>query len=210
MRRTLDSMPRGSMPHAANSGARSEEAVTLAQALITGVNSVLASIAEYVQRTLGEQEPLDAGALELSLMVLDDERPEEPTQDARRPPVLRIVAGTHLQGPSYRGPTLFVGDGNAGRAWKRRMARVFDRTEKDPKRHIYIPVSESLRHRFLISLPLIDPGSAALLYGILNIGTFSAAQADMLRPSGSKGEIEGLTVYAQAFVLKRLLECLKM
>ncbi len=181
-----------------------------AEELYTTVNSVLASVAQYVEQSLGEQEQLDPAAFELSLMVLDTEQPEEPAPNARKLPVLRIVAGTHLHDPQYRGLALFVGDGNAGRAWKRRMARVFDRAEKDPKRHIYLPVTEHLRHRFLVSIPLIDPESAALVYGILNIGTFSAAQAELLRALGSKEQIERLTGYAQAFVLKRLLECLKM
>jgi hypothetical protein len=90
------------------------------------------------------------------------------------------------------------------------MARVFDRNERDPKRHIYVPVSDHLSHQFLVSIPLIDPESAALVYGILNIGTFSAEQADVLRPLGDKDQIGKLTGYAQAFVLKRLLEHLKM
>jgi len=67
-----------------------------------------------------------------------------------------------------------------------------------------------LRHQFLLSVPLIDPESAALVYGILNIGTFSEPQAELLRPLSAKEEIEKLTGFAQAFVLKRLLEYFKM
>ncbi len=199
MRRTVDG---------ATGGASQGGDKTAAEELNTSVNSVLASVAQYVEQ--GLDEPLDSDALELSLMVLDNERMEEPAPDARKLPVLRIVAGTHLQDTKYSGLALFVGDGNAGRAWKRRMARVFDRTEKDPKRHIYVPVSEHLRHQFLLSVPLIDPESAALVYGILNIGTFSEPQAELLRPLSAKEEIEKLTGFAQAFVLKRLLEYFKM
>ncbi len=203
MRRTVDGMPDDAAQGAGDKTAAGE--------LNTNVNSVLASVAQYVEQGLGEPEPLDSNAFELSLMVLDYEQTEERLPDARRLPVLRIVAGTHLQDPDYRGLVLFVGDGNAGRAWKRRMARVFDRTQKDdPERQIYVPVSERLRHHFLLSIPLIDRGSAALVYGILNVGTFSAPQAELLRPLGAKEKIEELTGYAQAFVLKRLLECLKM
>lgn len=202
MRRILDGAP--AAPEAENDKTEAEE-------LNTGVKSVLASVAQYVQQSLGEQEPLDTDTLELSLMVLDYEQTEAPLPEAPRLPVLRVVAGTHLQDPAYRGIALFVGDGNAGRAWKRRMARVYDPAEKtDPQRQIYVPVSERLRHHFLLSIPLIDPQSAALVYGILNVGTFSASQAELLRPLGTKEKIEELTTYAQAFVLKRLLECLKM
>jgi hypothetical protein len=210
MRKTGGELPSAvpTPPGGTASGLETEEAS--AQALRTGVNSVLASVAQFVAENLGERELLDTSAFELSLMVLDDEQTEEPAPEARKFPVLRIVAGTHLQDPGYRDLILFAGDGNAGRAWKRRMARVFDRNEKDPKRHIYVPVSARLHHQFLVSIPLIDPESAGLVYGILNIGTFSASQADILRPLGCKDEMEKLTGYAQAFVLKRLLECLKM
>lgn len=171
------------------------------------VNSVLATVAQYVENELG---PLDVNAIELSLMVLDEEQMEEAEPGGRKLPVLRIAAGTHLSEPLYRDLFLFVGDGNAGRAWKRRAARLFDPTAKDPKSHIYLPVSESLRHRFLVSLPLIDPDSAALVYGILNIGTFSDTQAEVLRPLWEQEQVERLTGYAQSFVLKRLLESFNM
>jgi hypothetical protein len=175
------------------------------------VHSVLASVAEYIQQTLGAQGLLDPSALEISLMVLDEERPEISAPDQRKTPVLRIVAGTHLRNAQYQELALFVGDGNAGRAWKRRMARVYDRQEKDPKRHIYLPFSDpQMEHRFLISIPLIDSQSAALIYGILNIGTFSAQQADLLRPLGEKANMEAITNFAQAYVLKRLLERFSM
>jgi hypothetical protein len=175
----------------------------------TAINAVLAAVAEYIRETSGGKE-LDPRALELSLMVLDEEQPEVRVTGDKAFPVLRIVAGTHLQDKDYRSLALFVGDGNAGRAWKRRMARIYDGTEKDPKRHIYIAVSERLRHRFLISVPLIDPESAAMIYGILNIGTFSEPFAEILRPLGQPDEVERLASYAQAYVLQRLLEALKM
>jgi hypothetical protein len=194
----------------ASSGRESPTALASAQELHSTVKSVLASVAEYIEELLGEQEPLDPETLELSLMVLDEEQMEEAEPGGRKLPVLRIVAGTHANDPKYRDLALFVGDGNAGRAWKRRMARVFDSIEKDPKRHIYVPISEDLRHRFLVSIPILDPDSAALVYGILNIGTFSDSQAEVLRPLGEKEQVEKLTGYAQAFVLTRLIESLKI
>jgi pimeloyl-ACP methyl ester carboxylesterase len=180
-----------------------------------GVHSVLAAVAEHVQTMLGDapDAQLDAAGLEISLMVLDEDQPEKPPMDAREFPVLRIVAGTLLRDTGYRALALFVGDGNAGRAWKRRMARVFDRNEKDPKQHVYVPyvpIPGSPSHSFLISIPLIDPESEALIYGILNFGTFSDDQAALLRTIGASHKVQGITSYAQSYVLKRLMELLKL
>lgn len=195
MRRALDGDPKGDVDEA--------------RRLEVEVNSALASFAQFVKQTLGNVE-LEAANFEISLMVLDEDRPEQPPFGSRKLPVLRIVAGTVLQDPVLRAFFLFIGDGNAGRAWKRRMARIYDRNEKDPKRHIYIPISDSTPHRFLVSIPLIDKKSEALLYGILNVGTFSEEQAEMLRPMAAPEQIETLTSWAQSYVLKRLLEVLKM
>ena len=172
-----------------------------ARQLYDTVNSVLASVAQYLEEEL-QVRPLDAEELDLSLMVLDE-------QPSRKHPVLRVVAGTHLAISPFRKLELAVGDGNAGRAWKRRMARVFDCNDKDAKRHIYISLEDTPPHQFLVSVPLIDPDSAALVYGILNIGTFSSAEAQVLRMLGGADQIQKLTGYAQAFVLKRLLESME-
>jgi hypothetical protein len=195
MRRTLEG----------NSVDRLDEAKQLEE----GVNSVLASVAERVQNMLGGAE-LDPAKLEISLMVLDEDHPENPPGDNRKFPVLRIVAGTLLRYSGYRALALFVGDGNAGRAWKRRMARVFDLNEKDPKRHVYVHIPGSPSHRFLVSIPLIDPDSETLVYGILNFGTFTDDQAELLRKIGAAQEVQSMTGYAQSYVLKRLMELLKI
>jgi hypothetical protein len=141
-------------------------------------------------------------------MVLDEDLPESPSTSTKKLPVLRIVAGTLLEFPEYRSLAIFVGDGNAGRAWKRRIARVYDQNETDPKRHVYVPVAPPRAHRFLISIPLIDPYSDALVYGILNFGTFTEDQAEVLRKMGSAQEVQNMTSYAQSYVLKRLKELL--
>jgi pimeloyl-ACP methyl ester carboxylesterase len=185
--------------------AKSEAARQLAEC----VNSVLASVAEHVQKLAGGA-PLDPSSLEISLMVLDEEQLKKPAIGDKAYPCLRIAAGTHFSDPDYRDLSLFVGDGNAGRAWKRRMARIFDPADKNPKNRIYVPVSKSLSHRFLISLPLIDPESDALVFGILNIGTFDVAQAEILRPLAGDKEMEEIGNHAHSFVLKRLLELIKL
>lgn len=195
MRRTVD----------ANTGENLENAIKLEG----DVKAVMASFALYIQKTLGETK-LNPRTLELSLMVLDEDQLQVPSPGNRGLPVLRIVVGTLLEDPNYRNLAIFVGDGNAGRAWKRRMARVFDRSENDPKRHIYVPISPSHAHRFLVSIPLIDPTSDALIYGILNFGTFADDQAELMRGLGAAQEIQNLTSYAQSYVLKRLLELLKL
>jgi hypothetical protein len=180
-----------------------------AKQLAEGVNSVLASVAEYVQRLAGGT-PLDPSFLEISLMVLDEERLKKSATGDKAYSCLRVAAGTHLNDPDYRDLSLFVGDGNAGRAWKRRVARIFDPADKNPKNRIYVPISKSLSHRFLISLPLIDPESDALVFGILNIGTFDTAQAEILRPLAGDKEMEEIGNHAHSFVLKRVLELLKL
>jgi len=178
-----------------------------AQGLEDGINSVLASVAQHLHTRVGNAE-LDPANLEISLMVLDEDRPESPSTGAKKLPVLRIVAGTLLEFPEYRSLAIFVGDGNAGRAWKRRIARVYDQNEADPKRHVYVQVTPPRPHRFLISIPLIDPNSDALVYGILNFGTFAEDQAEVLRKMGSAPEVQNTTSYAQSYVLKRLKELL--
>jgi hypothetical protein len=194
MRRTLET-----------AGVEKSEAATLE----VGVNTVLVSVAEHVHNLLDGAE-LDPETLEISLMVLDQKYKEKsPTNNAEYP-VLRIAAGTLLQDPAYRELYFFVGDGNAGRAWKHRMARVYDLNESDPKRHIYKALPKSFRHRFLVSVPLIDPSSNALIYGILNLGTSSEEQAELLRKFGKAPGIEELTSHAQSYVLKRLKELINI
>lgn len=173
------------------------------------VDAVLASVAEHVYKTLGGAE-LDPQTLEISLMVLDEEHKEKAPPNDSEYPVLRIVAGTLLEEPAYRKLFFFVGDGNAGRAWKHRMARVYDLNETDPKRHIYVPIPGAFRHCFLVSVPLIDPSSNALIYGILNLGTSSKEQAELLRQFGTAPGIEDLTSHAQSYVLHRLKELIRL
>jgi len=174
------------------------------------INSVLVSFAAWVEELLKGAE-LDTETLEVSLMVLDEKYKEKSPTNRDGFPVLRIVAGTLLREKAYRDLYFFVGDGNAGRAWKHRMARIYDwNDESNPKRHIYKTLPGAFRHRFLISVPLIDPRSTALIYGILNLGTSSEDQAELLRKFGKKPGIEKLTDHAQTYVLKRLKELIRV
>jgi len=180
------------------------------QHLSSAVNTALASLPEYIHQEMNLGVPLDPQAIELSLMVLDEDQPEKSSQENRAHPVLRIVAGTSLRDPVRSKLRLFVGDGNAGRAWKRRTVRVFDRSQKDPKRHIYLSLPGVPQHSLLISVPLLDRDSAALVYGILNIGTFSDTYAEVLRPLGEPDKIGRIMTYVQGFVLQRLLEVIRL
>jgi CHAT domain len=186
-------------------GPQKADALKLAE----GVKSVLVSVAEYAHNQL-EGAELDDSTLEISLIVLDQKYKERSPSNNAEYPVLRIAAGNLLEDPAYRKLYFFVGDGNAGRAWKHRMARVYDLDETDPKHHIYIALPNAFRHRFLISIPLIDRSSNALMYGILNFGTSSEEQAELLRKFGRGPGIEDLTTHAQSYVLKRLKELIRM
>jgi len=182
--------------------------VTAVKPLAEGVYAVLASVAEQVQKLLGTL--LDSANLEISVMVLDEEQLKMPATGKKGYPCLRIAAGTHFSDPDYRDLSLFVGDGAAGRAWKRCVAIVFDSDDKNPNNRIYVPVSKTLRHRFLISVPLVGRESDFLAFGILNIGTFDDRQAQILRPLAGDAEMEKIGNYAQSYVLQRLMELLKL
>ena len=180
-----------------------------ARQIEAGIFLIIASVAEHVQGMLGGAE-LDPGPLEISLMVLDEDRPKSPPTGNKKLPVLRMVAGTLLGEPGNRSLEMFVGDGNAGRAWKRRMVRVFDHKESDPKRRVYQLSQGARPHCFLVSIPLIDPSWDALIYGILNIGTVDSEQAELLRKIGTSEYVEHLTSFAQSYVLQRLVELLNL
>jgi hypothetical protein len=48
------------------------------------------------------------------------------------------------------------------------------------------------------------------IYGILNFGTFSDEQAELLRRLGAAQEVQIITNYVQSYVLKRLMELSKL
>jgi hypothetical protein len=167
---------------------------------------VLASFAQFVKNLLDEKlnadSGLDAGQLELSLMVLDDSDPGKP--------VLRIAVGTNVSDPAYANLALPVGDGNAGRAWKRRIVRIFDPQNTPPDQRTYVQVPGRPAHTMLFSIPLIDPQSESLVYGTLNLGATSAEQGDLLRILNERETIRRLAETAQSYVLTRLLEILSI
>lgn len=167
------------------------------------VFAVLASFVEFIKDVLDEKMKVDSGLdpdkLELSLMVLDASG--SPT------PVLRFAVANH---PEYMGKTLHVGDGIAGRAWKRRVLRIGDTRSADPLNRSYYPLHGTPLHTFLFSIPLIDPTSESLIYGILNFGALSEAEGNLLRQLNDENSIRRISEAANIYVLTRILEILKM
>ena len=98
-------------------------------------------------------------------------------------PQLRLVfwnqAGEHPD--AFRLFRLVIGNGNAGRAYKTRTLRLFDRDQAgaDPKAGAYVQVPNVV-HRFMFSVPVLDPISQLPL-AVLNVGTADATQAAMFR-----------------------------
>lgn len=166
------------------------------------VFGVLAAFAQFIKGLVDEElkadSGLDPGALELSLMVVDD---------SGKRPLLKIAVGTD---PRYQSLELSVGDGNAGRAWKRKIVRVFDAHSTDLENLTYMEVPGIPRHAILFSIPLIGTPSPALVYGILNLGTFSDDQAEVLRVLARQDLIRQIVEVANTYVLTRLLELFKM
>ena len=76
-----------------------------------------------------------------------------------------------------------VGEGNAGRAYKTRTVRLFDKelAAGNPKANTYHTLESGPEHIFMLSIPLLDPMSSFPL-AVLNIGTFSASRADLIAP----------------------------
>jgi len=191
-------------------GARSPEGPDeRARALLEGANAALAEFAALLKRRIEEQtgaaEPLELQQLDLTLMVCDD-------RDEQQPPTLRMVAGHAMKSPTYRELTLEIGDGNAGRAYKKGTAQVYERRKVagDPKRHAYVQIPGFPYHEVLCSLPLTSPAAPQLIFGILNVGTFSADQADALRSLNAPESMEWMSGVAHSLVLSRLLEIVRV
>jgi hypothetical protein len=100
---------------------------------------------------------------------------------------------------------LRIGDGNAGRAYKTRTVRLFDKEQAgtDPKASAYVPVS-GIPHRFMLSIPLLDPLSQSPL-AVLNVGTTDVTQAAMFRSLNS-ADLHQLVTKLQMEPLARLAE----
>jgi predicted phosphodiesterase len=102
------------------------------------------------------------------------------------------------------------GDGNAGRAFKRNLVRIwFNGTSLNQTPfQTYVPLSgTSRRHEFLCSIPLHHPGFDRVIIGILNIGAFTTSASRPCRRCLKRPEhVQWLIETAHHYVLNRLLE----
>jgi Icc-related predicted phosphoesterase len=117
---------------------------------------------------------IDDESTDLSVMVCDR---------FDRLPKLRLVFwNRQLDYPEvFRNFRLLMGNGNAGRAYKTRTLRLFDKEQAvgNPKASTYVQV-DGIQHVFMFSIPLLDPRSLSPL-AVVNVGTSDATQAAMFR-----------------------------
>lgn len=172
-----------------------EQLVAINRALGTIAQLVVERI-EAVSKTTGKVLVED---MDVSLMVYDD------TQSLVCP-VLRIAALIGNNSEKLLDFSLEEGDGNAGRAYKKRVFRCYDSKIPDPKRHTYVLLKNYPKHEVLYSIPLVHPEDNNLIFGILNIGSFDRFQADWLRQLETEEGTSWLLHIAHSYLLPKLLE----
>jgi len=169
---------------------------------LSALNKVLRALAQLIAEKIAEilKKPglVKTELIDVSLMVDDDALPPQS-------PMLRIVAATGEKSENFWDFTLEEGDGNAGRAYKRNILRCFDSKIPDPKRHTYVLIPDYPQHEILYSMPLRHPEDNALIYGILNVGSFERHQANLLRSLNTDEGNLWLLETAQKYILPRLL-----
>ncbi len=179
-------------------------------AKIGEITDVLRAFRELVARRIDEitatNGVLKRDDLEVSLMVYDDE-------NTGVVPELRVVAATEGDIQRSLQFSLEIGDGNAGRAYKTNTVRSFDASnaEREPKHHTYVRRNKlGPTHRFLYSMPLRHPDSQHLIFGVLNVGSFTKDGGNFLRVLDNEDGYEWLLDVAQNYVLIRVLETLSI
>jgi hypothetical protein len=162
-------------------------------------------VTERIEEKIRVHGVLWADDLDVSLAVYDDRVSGEP-------PRLRVVAGTYMSVPEYWNLSLEVGDGNAGRAYKKNICRSFDaeRARQDPRNQTYVTIPGGRAHQFLYSMPLRHPLNEDLIFGILNVGGFSPNAGNLLRVLSDDEGTKWLLDQSQEYVLTRLLEALNI
>jgi len=166
----------------------------------------LTAVVQYIEGK--RQESLDRTELDVSFMVCDEGKTDEPAK-------LRTVACAGKFSETFWSFSLEVGDGNAGRAFKNGVVRCYDRTEKDFKDQAYVAIEDQAPHEFLCSIPLKinaksttedDAVLASANFGVLNLGAFSRELALQLMPLQKEDEMDWLMTQAYEQVLKKMLE----
>jgi hypothetical protein len=129
------------------------------------------------------------------------------------PPKLKVAAGTppYITDPNQWNFELEIGDGNAGRAYKKTFIRFHDADKVgSDKKEAYIRIPGSRSHTFLYSIPLKRPESENIVYCVLNLGTFGENEGNLLRGLNDEQGNQWLLEVAHAFVLTGLLEMFNM
>ena len=128
---------------------------------------------------------------------------------ADSPPKLKVVAGTPpcISNANQWNFEVEIGDGNAGRAYKKTFIRYHDDANVSwDKKEAYIRIPGSPPHTFLYSIPLKRHESENIVYCVLNLGTFGADEGTLLSELNDEEGNKWLLERAHAFVLTVLLE----
>lgn len=159
-------------------------------------------VEDRLKQALPDAPAIPVGDFESSLMVYYDLRPH-------LPPTLRVVATSYDPKPDPF--EIEIGDGNAGRAYKLRIARTYDAVLRDsPKQYTYVSRTAGQNHEILFSIPLLHPVSQQLIFGILNLGTYSKGAGGFLRLLRERAQLDWLISAAHAYFLPRARETLNI
>jgi predicted phosphodiesterase len=157
----------------------------------------------YIEDRAHEPDLVVPDEIDISLMVYEGSSPD-------MPPQLRIVACTATADERFWEFGLEIGDGNAGRAYKNNVVRCYDRTADDPKEKTYVFIPGQPPHECLYSIPLQNPDAPDLIFGVLNLGTFSAEQAVLLKSLNDENAILWLLEIAHDQLLPKFREIAKL
>ncbi|MGO9257758.1 MAG: esterase/lipase family protein [Bryobacteraceae bacterium] len=175
------------------SSAPGGEVTEAKKAVLKAIADLGAFVVDEVHRLTSEADPdadvdFDEGKLELNLMAVD-------VTGSPEHEILRSVGGTDVSLDTWE-IGLALGDGIAGRAAKRLEPRVYDRANGDPLSDGAYLARTKRHHEWLLAVPLWDQTVGARPYGVVNIGTFDANLAVLLRTLDNPESIELLLEYA--------------
>jgi hypothetical protein len=141
---------------------------------------------------------LVSSGIDASLMV----RRQDPK------PALVVVRGANLKRRDF---SFHPGQGNAGAAYRGRAIRSFDpeAANSNPAAHVYARIPGGNEHKYLISVPVIDPLSA-LPVAVLSIGALTTHAAAQLRATAPTAVREKIVLAVQSRVYPLLLEAVNM
>jgi pimeloyl-ACP methyl ester carboxylesterase len=172
------------------------------KAVLKAMAGLGAFVVDEVHRRTSEVDPdahvdFDEGRLELNLLAVD-------VTGSPEHEILRKVGGTDASLNTWE-VALTLGDGIAGRAAKRLEPRVYDRANSDPLSDGAYLAMTNRHHEWLLAIPLWDETLGAKPYGVVNIGTFDANLAVLLRTLDNPESIELLLEYANDEFLSSVL-----